>query len=74
MPNGNVKKRFGQKVMSEVLDKIINDSLTNAVKEKKLKPSVQPKVEIKSFEEGKDLSFNVVFQKMPEIPDFDLKK
>ena len=48
-----VKKRFGQKVMSEVLDKIINDSLTNAVKEKKLKPSVQPKIEIKSFEEEK---------------------
>ena len=68
-----VKKRFGQKVMSEVLDKIINDSLTSAVKEKKLKPSVQPKIEIKSFEEGKDLSFNVVFQIMPEIPDFDLK-
>ena len=68
-----VKKRFGQKVMSEVLDKIINDSLTNAVKEKKLKPSVQPKIEIKSFEEGKDLSFNVIFQIMPEIPDFDLK-
>ncbi len=68
-----VKKRFGQKVVSEILDKIINDSLTNAVIEKKLKPSVQPKVDIKSYEEGKDLLYNVIFQVMPEIPNFDLK-
>ena len=37
-------KKFGQNVVSEVLDKIINETLTNAVKEKKLKPSVQPKL------------------------------
>ena len=74
VPVSIIKKRFGQNVVSEVLDKIINDTLTSAVKEKKLKPSVQPKVDIKNFEEGKDLEFSVSFQLMPEIPDFDLKK
>ena len=44
VPKTIIKKRFGQNVVSEVLDKIINETLTNAVKEKKLKPSVQPKV------------------------------
>ncbi len=68
-----VKKRFGQKVISEILDKVINDSLNKAVKEKNLKPSVQPKVDIKNYEEGKDLEYSVIFQIMPEIPDFDLK-
>ncbi len=68
-----VKKRFGQNVISEVLDTIINNALTKSVKEKNLKPSVQPKIEIKDFEEGKDLNFNVVFQIMPDVPDFDLK-
>ena len=69
-----IKKRFGQNVVSEVLDKIINETLTNAVKEKKLKPSVQPKVEIKKYEEGNDLQFSASFQLMPDIPDYDLKK
>ena len=39
VPKTIIKKRFGQNVVSEVLDKIINETLTNAVKEKKLKPS-----------------------------------
>ncbi|MFL2661696.1 MAG: trigger factor [Alphaproteobacteria bacterium] len=68
-----VKKRFGQNVISETLDKFVNDALTQTVKEKKLKPSVQPKVEIKKYKEGEDLLFNAIFQIMPDIPDFDLK-
>ena len=74
VPKTIIKKRFGQNVVSEVLDKIINETLTNAVKEKKLKPSVQPKVEIKKYEEGNDLQFSASFQLMPDIPDYDLKK
>ena len=54
------------------MDKLINESLTKAVKERNLKPSVQPKVNIKKYE-GKDLEFNAIFQLMPEIPDFELK-
>ena len=61
VPKTIIKKRFGQNVVSEVLDKIINETLTNAVKEKKLKPSVQPKVEIKKYEEGNDLQFSASF-------------
>ena len=68
-----VKKRFGQNVVSETLDKFVNDALTQQVKEKKLKPSVQPKVEIKKYEEGQDLIFNAIFQIMPDVPDFNLK-
>ncbi len=74
VPAEIIKKRFGQNIISEVLDKIINESLTSAVKERNLKPSIQPKVDIKKFEEGKDLEFSVSFQVMPKVPDFDLKK
>ncbi len=69
-----VKKRFGQNVISETLDKFVNDALTKTVKEKKLKPSIQPKVQIKKYEEGEDLLFNAVFQIMPDVPDLDLKE
>ncbi|MEE2694796.1 MAG: trigger factor [Pseudomonadota bacterium] len=73
VPKNLIKKRYAKTVIPDVLDKVINETLTNAVKERKLKPSVQPKVEIKKYEEGKDLEFSANFQIMPEIPDFDLK-
>ena len=74
VPTEILLKKIWTKRCIRVLDKLINESLTKAVKERKLKPSVQPKVDIKKFEEGKDLEFNAIFQIMPEIPDFDLKK
>merc|ERR1711991_546216 len=41
---------------------------------KKIRPSVQPTVNVKSYEEGKDLSLNVVIQKMPDIKKIDLSE
>ena len=58
--------------MSEILDKLINDNLRDVLLEKKIRPSVQPTVNVKSYEEGKDLSLNVVIQKMPEIQKINL--
>ena len=40
---------------------------------KKIKPSVQPSVNIEKYEEGEDLFLKVVIQKMPELKDIDLK-
>ena len=74
VPVSIIKKRYSQNIISETLDKLINESLTKEVKDRKLKPSVQPKVDIKNYEEGKNLEFNAVFQLMPDIPDFELKK
>ena len=74
VPKEIIKKRFGQNIISETLDKIINEILTENVKEKKLKPSVQPKIDVKKYVEGNDLEFNVVFQIMPTVPDIDLDK
>ena len=59
--------------MPEVTDKVINKNLNKAILEKKLKPAVQPKVDIDKYEEGGDMSLNVSFQLMPEISDIDIK-
>ena len=68
-----IKKRYSRSVIPDVLDGLVNKTLREEVTKRKLKPSVQPKVEIKSFEEGKDLIFNVSFQTMPEVPVIDFK-
>ena len=57
-----VKKRFSKSVLPEVLDDLVNKTLREEVLRRNIKPSVQPKVDIKSYEEGKDLIFKVYFQ------------
>ena len=74
VPINMIKERYAKSVLPEVMDDIINTTIKNAVKEKELRPSVQPKVNIEKFEEGNELIFKVFFQIMPEIPDMDLKK
>jgi len=74
VPIDIIKKRYSRSVLPDVLDGLVNKALREEVSKRKIKPSVQPKVEIKSFEEGKDLIFNVSFQTMPEVPVIDFKK
>ena len=73
VPMNIIKKRFSQSVVSEVLDSVINENLRKALLEKKIRPAVQPLVNIDKYEEGSDLTLNVVIQKMPEVKDIDLK-
>ncbi|MBC11057.1 MAG: trigger factor, partial [Rickettsiales bacterium] len=74
VPMDLIKKRYSSSVLPDVLDKVINESLNEAVIKKKIRPSVQPDVNVEKFEEGKDLVLKVNFQKMPNVPDFDITK
>ena len=74
VPMDLIKKRYSSSVLPDVLDKVINESLNEAVIKKKIRPSVQPDVNVEKFEEGKDLVLKVNFQKMPDVPDFDITK
>ena len=50
-----VKKRYSNTVISESMDGIINENLRIILIQKKNRPSVQPSIEVKSFEEEKIL-------------------
>jgi len=67
VPMNLLKKRFGEAVRGEVLEKAIDESTQAALVEKALKPAVQPKVELVKFEEGQDLEFSVQLEVLPEI-------
>jgi len=71
-PMNLLRKRFGQSVMGEVLDQTINETAQSVISQKSLKPALQPKIELKSFAEGKDLEFAVKVEVLPEIaaPNF----
>jgi trigger factor len=62
-----LKKRYGSSVMGEVIERAVNDSSSEAMREHKLRPALQPKVEIVSFNEGKDLEYKLAVEVLPEF-------
>ena len=72
VPPSLVKKIHGKSAIGEVLDEAVRESTEQLLKEKELRPAVQPKVEIKDYEEGADLTYEIAFEVLPDItlPDF----
>lgn len=68
-----MKQKYGKAVMGEVLEIAVNESTAKALQERKLKPAMQPKVEVKSFDEGKDLVFTMAVEVLPEFKIKDFK-
>jgi trigger factor len=71
-PFAVLKKRYGPSVLGEVVERAVNDSSSAAIKERNLRPALQPKVEIVSFNEGKDLEYKLAVEVLPEIGTVDL--
>ncbi len=71
VPVSVVKNRFGKQVLGEVVRESVDTATKNTMEKNKLTPSSQPKIEIVSFEEGKDLKAKLLVEIMPdfEIPD-----
>ena len=68
-----LKKKYHDSVVGEVLDEAIRKATEELVKDKKLRPATQPSVKILSFEDGKDLEFEVSLENLPEIKLKDFK-
>ena len=73
-PKELLKKQFGQALQGEVLEKVLQDTTVEVLKNKKIKPASQPKINIKSFGENKNLEFDIIVEKFPEIKNLDVKK
>ena len=67
VPFAMIEKKYKGNAMSEALDDIIRDGVNDLLKEKDLRPVFTPDVDLKKFEEGKDIEFTVSMDVMPEI-------
>ena len=67
VPPSVIKSQFGKSIYGEVIDKILKESTTKAIQDKKLKIAVQPKIDLKTFGEGKDLNFTLELDLLPEV-------
>ena len=74
VPPALLRKRYGEALRGEVLEQSVNETSTQAITERDLRPAGQPKIEVTSFEEGGDLEFTLGFDIIPEIKTCDFSK
>ena len=70
IPREILKRQFGKAIFGEVLDKVLKDTSTKALEDNKIKPAGQPKIDLKTYGEDKDLEYII---SVTEIPKIDTK-
>ncbi len=71
VPMPLLRKKYGPSVLGEVIEKTVNEGTGQALNERNLRPAMQPKIEITSYEEGGDLEFSVAMETLPEVKPID---
>jgi len=67
VPKEILKRQFGQAIFSEVLDKVLKDTSVKALEDNKIKPAGQPKLELKTYGEDKDLEYILSVTELPKV-------
>jgi len=67
VPKEVLKRQFGKAVFGEVLDKVLKDTSTKALEEQKIKPAGQPKLDLKTYGEDKDLEYVLSVTELPKV-------
>ena len=70
VPKEVLKRQFGKAIFGEVLDKVLKETSTKALSDNKIKPAGQPKIDLKTYGEDKDLEYTI---SVTELPKIDLK-
>ena len=73
VPFHMVEKKYKANAMSEALDDLLRDGVNELLEKNNLRPVFTPDVDLKKFEEGKDVEFSVTMEVMPTIELKDFK-
>ena len=67
VPKEVLKRQYGKAIFSEVLDKVLKDSSVKALEDNKIKPAGQPKLDLKTYGEDKDLEYVLSVVELPKV-------
>ncbi len=68
VPANLVKKMHGEAIHGQVVNEQISNAVDSLMKDKKLRPAMQPRVEMgEGYEQGKDATLTVDLEVLPEI-------
>ena len=68
-----LRQRYGDAVKGEVLQAAVAESTSKTLEDRELQPAMQPKIEVQTFEEGKDLEFTIAVDILPDIDPVDFR-
>lgn len=68
-----IRQRYGDAVKGEVLQAAVSENAHKALMEREIQPAMQPKIEVTTFEDGKDLEFKIELDILPDIEPIDFK-
>ena len=67
VPKQVLKRQFGKAIFDEVLDKVLKETSSKALEENKIKPAGQPKLDLKTYGEDKDLEYILSVTELPKV-------
>ena len=69
VPPNLIRKMHGEALMRDALNTAVQDSVQQLMADKKLRPAMQPEVELdQGYESGKDAEVSVRLETLPEVP------
>ena len=76
VPLALMKKKFGEQVMGEAMQKSIDEAMSKHLEETGDRPAQQPSVKMnnENWKPGDDVELTVSYEKLPDIPEIDFKK
>ncbi len=74
VPHSIIKSRFGKQIFGEVVNESLNNVSKKIVDDFKINAATQPKMDVKSLDEGKDIKVNYSVEVMPKFKIPDLTK
>jgi trigger factor len=70
VPANLVRKMHGPALEQQALDAAVRDGVQSLLSEQRLRPAMQPAVELADgYESGKDAALNVTLEVLPEVPE-----
>ena len=73
-PYETIKEQYGKTIMAEQSDILISQAVSQIVNDNNYRIASYPKIEFKTFEEGKDVNLVASFEIFPAVPEIDLSK
>lgn len=75
VPMALLKRQFGQRLMGEAMQESIDGAMNKHFEESGDRPALQPEVKMtnEDWKEGDDVHVEMSYEKLPEIPEVDLK-
>jgi len=74
VPPQVIKNQFGKTIYGEVIDGILKETSAKAIEDNKIKVAGQPKIDLKTFGEGKDLDYTIELDILPDVKLKSLEK